>query len=163
MALYNISEVEPRLYLKETNNHPYHERLSSPDEVLDFMKNYMADLTTECILVFNLDNRGRVINFSRVGIGTANMVTSTGREIYKTAILSNAASILLCHNHTSTDPSPSKEDFKFTRTMAKAGQLLGIPLIDHLIVTPEKKFYSFLCNEPTILNVPDTSITAAEN
>ena len=163
MTIYDISEVEPRIYLKETNSHPYHALLSSPEEVLNFMKDYMADLTTECILVFNLDYCGNVLNFSKVGIGTANMVVSTGREIFKTAVLSNASSVLLCHNHTSHgNPSPSKEDYRFTHTMVKSGQILGIPVIDHVIVTPEKHFYSFLCNEPTLFQNTDTSVTAAE-
>ena len=159
MAIYDVTEVEPRICLKETNHHPYHAHLSSPEEVLGFMKDYMADLTTECILVFNLDNRGNVINFSKVGIGTASMVITTGREIFKTAILSNACSILICHNHLSNNPSPSKEDTKFTRRMIKSGELLGIPLIDHLIVTPEKTYYSFLCDLPTLFHL-DTAITA---
>jgi DNA repair protein RadC len=55
----------------------------------------MEDLTTECILVFNLDNRNNVINFNRAAIGIVNMAVSTGREIFKTAILSNASSIIL--------------------------------------------------------------------
>lgn len=161
MTLYDVTEVEPRIYLKETNHHPYRIHLSSPEEVLEFMKEYLADLTTECILVFNLGNRGNVINFSKVGIGTASMVITTGREIFKTAILSNACSILICHNHLSDNPSPSKEDTKFTRRMIKSGELLGIPLIDHLIVTPKQNYYSFLCSLPDLFNL-DTPATAAE-
>ena len=162
MTIYNVTEVEPRIYLKETNNHPYRAQLTSPEEVLNFIKDYMADLTTECILVFNLDNRGNVINFSKVGVGTANMVISAGREIFKTAILSNACGILLCHNHLSDDPAPSKEDAQFTRMMVKSGQLLNIALIDHLIVTPTRNYYSFLCSLPTIFNLNETTIATAK-
>lgn len=163
MTPYTVSEVEPRIYLKETANHPYHTSLSSPEEVLAFMQEYMADLTTECILVFNLDNRNNVINFSRVGIGTAKSVFTTGREIFKTAILSNACSIILCHNHLSNDPSPSKSDVKFTRYMYMCSMLLGIPLIDHIIVTPEKNYYSFVTSLPSLFTLnDDTSAIAAE-
>lgn len=161
MTLYDVTEVEPRIYLKETNHHPYHASLSSPEEIIDFIKDYASDLTTECIFVFNLDNRNHVINFTRAAVGTVSMAVSTGREVFKAAVLSNASSILLCHNHLSGDPSPSKEDAMFTRRLAKAGDLLGIPLIEHLIVTPEKTYYSFRLSQPDIF-VVDTPATAAE-
>ena len=161
MTRYTVSEVEPRIYLKETAYHPYHTSLSSPEEVLAFMQDYLADLTTECILVFNLDNRNNVINFSRVGIGTANSVFTTGREIFKTAILSNACSIILCHNHLSNDPSPSKTDVKFTRYMYMSSMLLGIPLVDHIIVTPDKHYYSFFSNLPSLFTLNDNTTDAA--
>ena len=161
MTCYNVSEVEPRIYLKETANHPYHTSLSSPEEVLEFMQDYLSYLTTECILVFNLDNRNNVINFSKVGIGTANSVFTTGREIFKSAILSNACSIILCRNHLSNDPSPSEADVKFTRHMYMCSMLLGIPLIDHLIVTPEKTYYSFFTSLPSLFTLNDDTTNAA--
>ena len=153
MAIYSVSEVEPRICLKETNQHPYHTRLSTPEEVLSFLQDYVSDLATECILVFNLDNRGQVINFNRAAIGTINMAVSTGREIFKTAILSNASSILICHNHLSSDPSPSEEDVLFTRRLVNCGELLGIPLIEHLIITPEQTYYSFRINHSDIFTI----------
>ena len=161
MAIYSVSEVEPRICLKETNQHPYHTRLSTPEEVLSFLQDYVSDLAAECILVFNLDNRGQVINFNRAAIGTINMAVSTGREIFKTAILSNASSILICHNHLSSDPSPSEEDVLFTRRLVNCGELLGIPLIEHLIITPEQTYYSFRINHSDIFTI-DTPVIAAE-
>ena len=161
MPICYISEVEPRICLKETNNHSYHTCLSNPDAILDFLKEYMEDLTTECILVFNLDNRNNVINFNRAAIGIVNMAVSTGREIFKTAILSNASSILICHNHLSSDPSPSEEDVLFTRRLVNCGELLGIPLIEHLIITPEQTYYSFRINHSDIFTI-DTPVIAAE-
>lgn len=160
MPICNISEVEPRICLKETNSHPYHTRLSNPDAILDFLKGYTEDLSTECILVFNLDNRNNVINFNRAAIGIVNMAVSTGREIFKTAILSNASSIILCHNHLSNDPSPSDADLIFTRRIVEAGELLGIPLVEHIIVTPEHNYYSIRSGRPDIFDI-DTSVVAA--
>ncbi len=160
MSICNISEVEPRICLKETNSHPYHTSLSHPDAILDFLKGYMEDLTTECILVFNLDNRNNVINFNRAAIGIVDMAVSTGREIFKTAILSNASSIILCHNHLSNDPSPSEADLIFTRRIVEAGEVLGIPLVEHIIVTPEHSYHSIRSSRPDIFDI-DTSIVAA--
>ena len=160
MSICYISEVEPRICLKETNNHPYHTCLSNPDAILDFLKEYMEDLTTECILVFNLDNRNNVINFNRAAIGIVNMAVSTGREIFKTAILSNASSIILCHNHLSNDPSPSEADLIFTRRIVKAGELLGIPLVEHIIVTPEHNYYSIRSSQPDIFDINAAVIAA---
>jgi DNA repair protein RadC len=67
------------------------------------------------------------------------------REVFKPAILSNAAGVFLCHNHPSNDPTPSEEDRKLTGKLKEAGDLLGIPVVDH-IITETEKYYSFRGN-----------------
>lgn len=69
-----------------------------------------------------------------VSIGTLNSTVVHPREIFKAAILSNAASIILAHNHPSGDPTPSKEDIGITKRLVDAGELLGITVMDHIII-----------------------------
>lgn len=83
MSICYISEVEPRICLKETNNHPYHTYLSNPDAILDFLKEYMEDLTTECILVFNLDIRNTTITvFGHVNL--ISLISMQRSSLHKT-------------------------------------------------------------------------------
>jgi DNA repair protein RadC len=77
-----------------------------------------------------------------VSIGTLTASIAHPREIFKSAILKNAASIILSHNHPSGDPAPSREDTQLTERVAKAGEILGIKLLDHIIIA-EHGNYSF--------------------
>lgn len=88
----------------------------------------------EHLVVIMLDTRNRVIGINEVSIGTLNSALATPREVFKPAILSNAASIILAHNHPSGDPTPSPEDVRVTRTMVDAGKLLDIEVLDHIVV-----------------------------
>ena len=75
-------------------------------------------------------------------MGTIDACLVTGRELFKSAILSNAASVILVHNHPSGDPSPSEADLDFTQRIKDAGELIGIPLLDHIIIG-DCKYLSF--------------------
>ena len=77
-----------------------------------------------------------------VSIGSLSASIVHPRECFKAAILTNAASVLLGHNHPSDDPAPSKDDIELTRRLVKVGDLLGIQVLDHLIVTPGGAFRS---------------------
>jgi DNA repair protein RadC len=77
-----------------------------------------------------------------VSVGTLTQSCGHPRELYKAAILTNAAAIILVHNHPSGDPSPSLEDAQLTARISKAGEILGIKLLDHVIIG-ELGHYSF--------------------
>ena len=77
-----------------------------------------------------------------VSVGTLNACLVEMREVFKHAILNNAAGIVCFHNHPSGDAEPSREDRLMTEKLRAAGELLGIPLVDHIIVT-EEQYYSF--------------------
>jgi DNA repair protein RadC len=81
-----------------------------------------------------LDIKNKVIGINTVSIGNLNSSIVHPREVFKPAILSNAASILLAHNHPSGDPEPSREDVAITTRLVEAGKILGIDVIDHLIL-----------------------------
>ena len=94
----------------------------------------LAELDREEVCVVNLDGKGRPINFNVVSIGSVNASLVTGRELYKTAILSNAAGMIMFHNHPSSDLQMSKMDRDVTEKMMYASLLLDIAFYDHIIV-----------------------------
>lgn len=89
----------------------------------------------ETFAVICLDTKVNGVNISVSSIGTLNQALIHPREIFKVAILSNAQSIIIGHNHPSGDLTPSLQDIKYTKTIIKAGELLSIPVLDHIIVS----------------------------
>ena len=81
--------------------------------------------------------------FDRVSIGSLNQAIVHSREVFKTACLSNAAAVLLVHNHPTGDPTPSQEDIAITRRLKESGEILGIKVLDHIIVGDDE-FLSFV-------------------
>ena len=79
----------------------------------------------------------RLVGVETVAIGSQNMVGASTGEMFKSAILANANCVILCHNHPSGELSPSSEDLKFTENVIKCGEILGIRIKDHLIVSSE--------------------------
>jgi DNA repair protein RadC len=88
----------------------------------------------ESFWALHLDVRGQVIGVEEVARGSLSGVEVHPREVFKSAILNNAAAILIAHNHPSGDASPSRQDIELTKRLADTGQTLGIPLRDHVIV-----------------------------
>jgi len=108
----------------------------SPDEVAEFIIGGMKlNLTpTEEFWIICLDTKNQVIGLHMVSRGNLNSSVVHPRETFVRAILNNAASIILCHNHPSGDPTPSQADIDITRRLAEAGELLGIAVLDHIII-----------------------------
>ena len=96
----------------------------------------------ERLLCLWLNARHHLIGMEVVSVGTLTASLAHPREIFKGAILKNAAGIILAHNHPSGDPNPSDEDRRLTRRLAEAGRVIGIDVLDHVIVG-DKVFYSF--------------------
>lgn len=84
--------------------------------------------------MLSIDNAGMLAAIEVVSIGTVNATLAEPREIFKHAVLANAAGIVMVHNHTSGRCVPSEEDMAMTKRIEKAGKILGIPLMDHIIV-----------------------------
>jgi len=106
--------------------------------------------TKEAFIVFCLDSELRVISREIVSIGTLNSCLIHPREVYKTAILRNAHAIIIAHNHPSGNLTPSKEDLDITKQLKKAGEILCIKLIDHVIVS-KQGYHSLNDKEKSIL------------
>ena len=85
-------------------------------------------------MVINLNNRNQVLKFSSISRGTVTQTIIHPREIFREAIKESASSIIVAHNHPSGSLKPSEEDLRATKRLANAGEIVGIPLLDHLIV-----------------------------
>ena len=92
------------------------------------------DVDREVFAVLLLDVRRRAVGFHVVSVGCLNSSLVHPREVFKAAILGNAASVVLCHNHPSGDPEPSPDDVALTLQLVAAGGLLGIAVVDHIIL-----------------------------
>lgn len=90
--------------------------------------------TTENAVVIFLNTRRRVTGWLHVATGTLDTLLVHPREVFRPALLANAAAIVLAHNHPSGDPTPSEADIKVTRDLARAGQILKVELLDHLVI-----------------------------
>lgn len=117
-------------------------RVSTPKEMYGFMRRRARRLDRECVWRIDLDTRQQVLGWELVSVGTLSASLIHPREIFKGALLNNAAGIALAHNHPSGDSSPSAEDREATRRVQRAGELLGVPLIDHLIIA-DTSYFSF--------------------
>ena len=95
---------------------------------------YLQDADREHLVVLLLNTKYKVIGIHTVGIGTLDKAITSGREVFKAAILGNAAAIILGHNHPSGVSTPSNEDVKLTTMLYDAGKLLGIEVLDHVII-----------------------------
>lgn len=123
---------------------PYGTRaITSPDEVYQFAREFLGDADREVVLVLCLDTKNKVVCVQQVSVGTLNQALLSPREVFKSAILANANSIIAVHNHPSGDPTPSREDERVTEKLRKAGELLGIMLYDHVVIG-DGKFVSLI-------------------
>jgi DNA repair protein RadC len=108
--------------------------VSSPLDAANLLMEEMRYLHEEHYRVLFLDTRNGVIKALELSIGTLNMSVVHPRETFRAAISAGAHSIIVAHNHPSGDPSPSAEDLALTARLKQAGEVIGIPVIDHLIV-----------------------------
>jgi len=111
--------------------------ITGPDQVYELVKDEIAISDREVLIVLLLSTRLTLVGVETVAIGSLNTCSVPARELFKGAILANAASIVLCHNHPSGDLEPSPSDIELTRNMARCGQMLGINIRDHVIVSPK--------------------------
>jgi DNA repair protein RadC len=116
--------------------------IQSVANVVAILEDELVPADREKLICLILNARHILIGLEIVSIGTLTASLAHPREIFKGAILKNAAGIILAHNHPSGDPSPSDEDIRLTKRIAQAGAVLGIDLLDHLILA-EQGSYSF--------------------
>jgi len=108
--------------------------LKSPEDVAAEMRSRLKGKKKEHFWVICLDTRNRLINCKPVSIGSLDTSIVHPREVFKEAVSSSAASVIFVHNHPSGDPEPSKEDVELTKRLVKAGEIVGIDVLDHIIV-----------------------------
>jgi DNA repair protein RadC len=108
--------------------------LDNPEAVANLMREDIRLRSVETFQVLLLNTRRRLIDVAKVSDGTLDTILVHPREVFKPAIAANAAAIVLAHNHPSGDPTPSEADIKVTRDLIRAGQLLKIEVLDHIII-----------------------------
>ena len=126
---------QPPLYSKEPMN--------NPDVAIRVMNEFLSQMDRELFCIVNLQADLTPINMNIVSVGSLNEALINPREIFKSAILSNAHSMMLIHNHPSGNLTPSTSDIQTTARMQELGELMGISLVDHIITGRNGNYYSF--------------------
>ena len=126
---------QPSLYSKEPMN--------NPDAAIRVMNEFLSQMDRELFCIVNLQADLTPINMNIVSVGSLNEALINPREIFKSAILSNAHSMMLIHNHPSGNLTPSTSDIQTTARMQELGELMGISLVDHIITGRDGNYYSF--------------------
>lgn len=122
-------EVKRTLIKERPTENP----MSSPNAIYDLFKDYFSGLTREHFEVLHLDTKNKVIGKEVISIGTLDATVVHARDIFKSAIIQNSASIILMHNHPSGDPNPSRDDLKTSEKIKSVGEIVGIKVLDHII------------------------------
>lgn len=118
------------------------EEIASPEKVVKMVKRLLEGTDKECILAIPVDAKSKPLGIEFVAMGAVNCAYTFAREIYKHALISNATGVIIVHNHPSGDVIPSEQDWKFTRGIQEAGDLLGVELLDHIIVGDKEDYFS---------------------
>jgi DNA repair protein RadC len=133
-----------RVTLVREGRMPYdQQRIRSSADAGRMLATYLADVDREHFVVLLLDQKNQVIGIHTVSMGSLTASIVHPREVYKAAILANAAAIICGHNHPSGDPQPSREDRVLTHRLVSAGKLLGINVLDHIVIGGAGTYFSF--------------------
>lgn len=139
--MYRIPVVSLRM-VKE-KSHPYASRtIGTSGDAYQLLRSLIEDQDRESFWLVCLDTKNRVTTLSQVALGSLSSAIVHPREVFKTALLANAAAVLFAHGHPSGDPNPSAEDCSLTKRLVDAGKVLGIRVLDHIIIG-DGKYYSF--------------------
>jgi DNA repair protein RadC len=117
-------------------------QVRQPSEAARMLAAYFGEPDREVFVVALLTVRHRVLGLHTVSVGCLTSSLVHPREVFKAAILSGAAALIVAHNHPSGDPEPSAEDLSLTRRLAAAGTLMGIEVLDHVIIGEHGRYVS---------------------
>ena len=126
-----ILEKEVSVYCPEVDR-----KMNSPEKIASLATQYirMQDLPEEYMYMVCMNTKLDMIGVFEISHGNVNSSIVGTREVFQKALLANAVSIALIHNHPSGDPTPSREDVEVTKRLMEAGKILGIQVLDHLII-----------------------------
>ena len=124
------------------------ELIQSADDAIFLMQKELRNCDRETFCALHLNAKGKPLSMSIISIGELTSTIVHPREVFKASILSNASAVIFMHNHPSGELTPSEEDKKATKRLEMAGQILGIPVVDHIIVGERaENYYSFRAND----------------
>lgn len=133
-------------------------KIQKPEDAIAVVGEVLSEMDREVVCIINLKADGTPINCNFVSMGAVNQAMAEPREIFKSAILSNAVSMIMVHNHPSGNLEPSRADTVMTDRILKLSHMAGIPLIDHVIVGGDNtKYFSF--KEKDMMKIPDVVLT----
>nr|WP_297872916.1 JAB domain-containing protein [uncultured Blautia sp.] len=137
--------VLPQVAIRMVQERPLisNEKMDSPKAAIHVMSEFLSQMDRELVCVVNLQSDMKPINMNIVSMGALSESLVHPREMMKSAILSNAHSFMMIHNHPSGNLVPSKEDIAMTDRMHQVGELLGIQMVDHIITGRGNEYYSF--------------------
>jgi DNA repair protein RadC len=108
--------------------------VKTPEDVASLVRGRLKGKKKEHFLALLLDTRNQLIKVSEIAIGSLDASIVHPREVFKEAISASAASVIFAHNHPSGDPTASEDDIRLTKRLAKAGEIVGIDVLDHIII-----------------------------
>jgi DNA repair protein RadC len=132
-AAKRVNIVSVRL-VKEASMLYKRRSIGSPADSYEILKEFLEDLDREAFIVVSLDTKNQPLSINIAHIGNINSSIVSPACVMRVALLSNAASILVGHNHPSGNPEPSEQDLVITKKLEEVGELMGIRLLDHLII-----------------------------
>ena len=132
----SIKQIEIRARRMEVSEQPsiYASEVRTTQQAENVCRTFFTDLDSERFLVVMFDARQKPLGFVEVARGGAESCPVDTREVFRAAVLMNATSVIVSHNHPSGDPTPSVNDIHLTTRLVQAGRLLGIDVLDHLII-----------------------------
>lgn len=133
----NYKGIRCRVCLVRENTGDENIKINKPEDAYELVKDELVTSDREMLLSIMITVRNDLIGVVIISLGSITASTTTPRDVFKSAILANAVAIIVCHNHSSGDLSPSEEDIKLTMQLIEAGELLGIKVLDHLIVSSQ--------------------------
>lgn len=112
--------------------------VTSPEAAAELLAPSLAGADRERCVAALVDTKHRLLELTTVSVGSIDHTFMSPREVFRDALLANAAALVLAHNHPSGDPEPSRDDERVTRRLAQAGELVGVELLDHLVIGGER-------------------------
>lgn len=112
--------------------------VTSPEAAAELLAPPLAGADRERCVAALVDTKHRLLELTTVSVGSIDHTFMSPREVFRDALLANAAALVLAHNHPSGDPEPSRDDERVTRRLAQAGELVGVELLDHLVIGGER-------------------------
>lgn len=129
-------DLRVRIQLVRDSKNKREETVSNPDDVVELLGE-LRDSDRERFIAIYLDSRHRVNGIEEVAVGTINAAGVDPRDVFKAAILTNSARMIVAHNHPSGSADPSDADIATTERLVEAGKLLGIAVLDHVIIAAD--------------------------
>ena len=137
--LHSAVELAKRINQASQDPQP---QITCPEDAINILAPLMADALQEELHVLSLNTRNRVIDHRVIYIGAVDNSPIRPAEVLRPAVMMNAKGLMMAHNHPSGDPAPSPEDIRATRDIFKAGALLDIELLDHIVIGHGHRFVS---------------------